>query len=453
MTADPSAPRDHQKRAARPLRQPLIRAAVLELYAAVRLDGALADRALERLLRREKNLFSAERRAIGEDLFHLLRRERFLDFALRLDPAQLPSAKALFDARYAALRCLRGEPVERVVREHGGDAALQKRLAALRREVPAELPPREQVALTGSLPDFLAERLIGDLGEADALGFARALLDRAPLAIRANALRTSREALREALRREGIEAEPTAAAPLGLTARGHPRLIDTRAFQEGLFEIQDEGSQLLAHLVGARPGECVVDACAGAGGKALALGAQMENRGALWAFDVESSRLKRLIQRARRAGVQAIQARAIPALFDAQRDAPRLRARCDRVLIDAPCSGLGVLRRSPDARYRLGATCFDEYAARQRAILSNFCELVRPGGRLVYATCSVARAENEAVVARFLDLRPDFEQLDARAFLPEAAHAMVRGGFFKPLPHRDGCDGFFGAVLVRTKAA
>ena len=436
---------------ARPLRQHLIRAAVLELYAAVRLDGALADRALDRLLKREKNLFSAERRAIGEDLFHLLRRERFLDFALRLDPARAPSPKILFDARYAALRCLRGEPLDRVSREHGCNAALQRRLAELRQGVPGDLPIGVRVALIGSLPDFLAERLIGDLGEADALGFARAILERAPLTIRANALRTSREALQVALQREGIETAPTLAAPHGLTARGHPRLTETRAFQEGLFEIQDEGSQLLAHLTGALPGECAVDACAGAGGKTLALGAQMQNRGVLWAFDVEASRLKKLDQRARRAGVHAIATRVIPAQFDARRDAKKLRGRCDRVLIDAPCTGLGVLRRNPDARYRLDAASFDGHAARQLAILENHCELTRPGGRLVYATCSLARAENEAVVLRFLAARPDFELLDASAFLPEAARAMARDGFFKSLPHRDGCDGFFGAVMARKK--
>lgn len=436
---------------ARPLRRHLIRAAVLELYTAVRIDGVPADRALERLLKREKNLFSAERRAIGEDLFHLLRRERFLDFALRVDPTCAPATRTLFDARYAALRCLSGESVERVIGEHGADSALQRRLATLQRDLPKDLPIDTRVALIGSLPDHLARRLVHDLGETDALGFARALLDRAPLTIRANALRTSREALREALRREGIETTPTSAAPHGLTARGHPRLMETRAFREGLFEVQDEGSQLLAHLTNALPGECVVDACAGAGGKTLALGAQMENRGALWAFDVDGRRLKKLGQRARRAGLHAIQARVIRAEFDARRDARELQGRCDRVLIDAPCTGLGVLRRSPDARYRLTAASFEEQAARQSAILENLCELTRPGGWIVYATCSVAQVENEAVVQGFLDARPDFELLDASAFLPETARAMVRDGFFKPLPHRDGCDGFFGALMVRKK--
>ena len=246
---------------------------------------------------------------------------------------------------------------------------------------------------------------------------------------------------------------PTPASPLGLTALGFPRLTDTRAFLDGLFEVQDEGSQLLAALVGAQPGERVVDACAGAGGKSLALAGQMADRGALWALDVEASRLKNLSQRARRAGVHAIQVRPIPEDFSAARDAPRLAGRCDRVLIDAPCSGLGVLRRSPDARYRLTADGFEGYAARQRSILANLCELTRPGGRLVYATCSVARVENEGVVERFLAARPDFALIDAAECLPEAARAMVRDGFFHPLPHRDGCDGFFGAVMVRQASA
>ncbi len=433
----------------RPLRQHLIRAAVLELCAAVRVDGALADRALERLIRREKNLFSAERRAIGEDLFHLLRRERFLDFALGLDPARATSLKPLFDARYAALRCLNGEEVARVIAEHACDESLARRLFKLRRDLPADLPIERRVALTGSLPDHLARRLIDDLGEEDALGFAESSQQRAPLTLRANTLRATRDELRQALSHEGIDTFPTPVAPDGLIARGHPRLTATRAFEEGLCEIQDEGSQLLAHLVDAQPGECVVDTCAGAGGKTLSLAAQMKGQGTLWAFDVQASRLKTLVQRARRASVHTIQTRVIPAQFNARRDAAKLRAKCDRVLIDAPCSGLGVLRRSPDARYRFHESTFDEFAGRQLAILNSLCELTRPGGRLVYATCSVARAENESVVERFLSAHPDFELIDAAQALPQAARRMVRDGFFAPLPHRHGCDGFFAALITR----
>ncbi|MDR0966023.1 MAG: hypothetical protein LBM75_05920 [Myxococcales bacterium] len=430
----------------RPLRHHLIRAAVLELYAAVRVDGALADRALERLLKREKNLFSAERRAIGEDLFLLLRRERFLDFALRLDPARVPSQKTLFDARYAALRRLQGDSLDRIA----CDPSLRARLAELPHELPDGLPTLDRVALIGSIPNELAARLIADLGETDALGFAQSLLERAPLTIRANALKTTRDDLRRVLRCEGIESMPTVHAPHGLTVRGFPRLTDTSAFDDGLFEIQDEGSQLLAHLVGALPGERVVDACAGAGGKTLALSAQMADRGALLAFDVDAARLKNLTRRANRAGVHAIQSRAIPEDFDAACHAPKLRGRCDRVLIDAPCSGLGVLRRAPDARYRLSASCFDDFAARQSALLDRLCELTRPGGRLVYATCSLARVENEAVVERFLASRPDFSLIDAATLLPDSARGLVKDGFFKPLPHRDGCDGFFGAAMERS---
>ena len=436
-------------KSARPLRQHLVRAAVLELCAAVRVDGELADRALERLIRREKNLFSAERRAIGEDLFHLLRRERFLDFALGLDPARATSLKPLFDARYAALRCLNGAEVSRVIAEHACDESLARRLVNLRRDVPADLPGDRRVALTGSFPDHLARRLIDEMGEADALGFAESSQQRVPLTLRANTLRATRDQLRKALNREGIDTSPTPVAPDGLTAHGHPRLTATRAFEDGLFEIQDEGSQLLALLVDAKPGERVVDTCAGAGGKTLSLAAQMQGQGTLLAFDVQASRLQKLVQRARRAAVHTIQTRVIPAQFDARRDAAKLRAKCDRVLIDAPCSGLGVLRRTPDARYRLSETTFDEFAERQLAILQSHCELTRPGGRLVYATCSVARAENESVVERFLAARPDFELVDAAQALPTAARAMVRDGFFAPLPHRHGCDGFFAALLTR----
>ncbi len=454
--------RRESPKSSRPLREHLVRAAVLELCAAVRLDHELADLALSRLLKREKNLFSAERRAVGEDLFTLLRRERLIDFALGLEGVPQDSkmqmalpqqSRALFAARYAALKILQGEgTAEEIIERHGMRGPWAGFLRRLNASFPGEsLPVTQRVAIIGSIPDGLAERLVSDLGETDALGFTFSLLERAPLSIRANALKITRDELRKRLRRSGVETTPTLRAPCGLTARGFPRLTDLREFDDGLFEIQDEGSQLLALLAGAKPGEIVADTCAGAGGKTLALAAQMEGRGELWALDANAGRLKNLARRRVRAAPNAlIRTQVIPEEFDAARDAPKLRGRCGCVLIDAPCSGTGVLRRSPDAKSRFEAPdMIADFARRQADILSRHSALVRPGGRLVYATCSVLKAEDEDVVQSFLSAHPDFRLLDAAGCLPEAASPLVRGGFLRTLPHKDGCDGFFGAVMER----
>lgn len=445
-------PETNSPKTARPVREPLVRAAVLELCATVHLDGRLADRALEHLLKREKNLFSSERRAVGETLFQILRRERFLDFALGIDPAQAPSSKALFTARYAAARVLfAGVPVAQVVEEGALDGSLADRLSRMPLEIPGDADAMTKVALAGSLPDCLARTLVDDLGEADALGFAKSLMARAPLTIRANTLKTDRESLKRLLRRRGVEASFTGRAPDGLTAMGFPRLTDLPEFEDGLFEVQDEGSQLLAHLLGARPGELVADTCAGAGGKTLALAAAMQGKGTLWALDVGAGRLRNLTKRLQRAVPGfPVRTQPIPEVFDAARDTPKLLGRCDRVLIDAPCSGLGVLRRSPDAKYRFDESTIPSFARLQKDILERHSALVRPGGRLVYATCSMARAENEDVVQGFLTTHPGFRLLDARTCLPDSAAPMVRNGFFRPFPHVDGCDGFFGAVMERN---
>ena len=180
--------------------------------------------------------------------------------------------------------------------------------------------------------------------------------------------------------------------------------------------------------------------------------AQMEGRGELWALDANAGRLKNLAHRRVRAAPNApIRTQVIPEEFDAARDAPKLRGRCGCVLIDAPCSGTGVLRRSPDAKSRFEAPeMIDDFARRQTDILSRHSALVRPGGRLVYATCSVLKAEDEDVVQSFLSAHPDFRLLDTAGCLPEAASPLVRGGFLRTLPHKDGCDGFFGAVMERA---
>ena len=274
---------------------------------------------------------------------------------------------------------------------------------------------------------------------------------RAPLTARANSLKITREALREKLAGEGVDAEPTSLSPLGLFLRTRINAFSLASFREGLFELQDEGSQLLGMLVDAPPTR-VVDACAGAGGKTLQLAAQMKNRGELFALDIDARRLRELKLRARRAGAHNVRIRPIPPSGpEASAALADLAGKADRVLVDAPCSGSGTFRRKPDARYRLTEAQLADQVQRQRALLEQFAPLVKPGGRLIYGTCSVLREENEEVVAWFLARHPEFSVLPPADRLgPELGSRVDRGGFLRVTPGEQGTDGFFGALLVRN---
>lgn len=306
-----------------------------------------------------------------------------------------------------------------------------------------------------NLPDWLAEALRAQVGdEFDAL--AASLLQPAPLDLRVNALKTRREAALEALKAAGLAAEPTPYSPLGIRLQGKPALAKVPAFVSGEVEVQDEGSQLLALLLDAKRGEMVVDFCAGAGGKTLAIGAAMRNSGRLYAFDTSAHRLDALKPRLARSGLSNVH----PVAIAHERDEriKRLAGKIDRVLVDAPCSGLGTLRRSPDLKWRQTPQTVAAQAALQQAILASAARLLKPGGRLVYATCSLLREENEAVVDAFSAAHPDFEPEPAAQVLAGAKVASADdlcvgegGRFLRLWPHRHRTDGFFAAVW-RKKA-
>ena len=302
-----------------------------------------------------------------------------------------------------------------------------------------------------SLPRWIAERFIRQLGLDEARALARAMNQRAPLTIRANLLAGDRDALREKLAAEGTDAEPTRFSPWGLVLDGHENAFSLSAFREGRFEMQDEGSQLIALACGARPGWTVVDACAGAGGKSLALAAEMRNKGSLHALDSDAERLDEARRRARRAGVHNLRARAIAAGPEAEAQLQDLAGKADVVLVDAPCSGLGTLRRKPDARWRLTPDDPARFAALQRDLVRRFAALVRPGGRLVYATCSIGPTENEEVAdaAGEMGLSP---APIAPLLGEERARALGAGeARLTVLPHRHGTDGFFMATFEKAR--
>jgi 16S rRNA (cytosine967-C5)-methyltransferase len=306
----------------------------------------------------------------------------------------------------------------------------------------------------GNFPEWLAPAFAEIFGE-DAIIEGEALATRAPLDLRVNTLKTTREKALAALAH--LDAEPTPLSPVGLRLpllpEGHNRsLAGEPAYVKGLVEIQDEGSQLAALLCGAKPGEQVLDLCAGGGGKSLALAAQRENRGQIYATDRDTARLKGIYPRLERAGTRNIQLRPPRRGSDVLEAFQR---RCDLVLVDAPCTGTGVWRRNPDAKWRMRPGALEQRVKEQDQILEKAAEFVKPGGRIIYATCSLLRQENEDRIGHFLENHPDFvsiapADLAEAAALPDLARYVSRLGFgLRLTPASAGTDGFFIAGLRR----
>ena len=299
-----------------------------------------------------------------------------------------------------------------------------------------------------NLPEWLVKPLKDQLGD----GFwplVESLAQSAPLDLRVNALKDKRADVQKELAKAGIKASPTPYSPWGLRIDDKPALTKLDAFTRGAIEVQDEGSQLLALLLDAKRGEMVVDFCAGAGGKTLAIGAGMRSTGRLYAFDVSAHRLDALKPRLARSGLSNVH----PAAIAHERDdrVKRLAGKIDRVLVDAPCSGLGTLRRNPDLKWRQSPQSIEELKHKQAAILSAAANLVKPGGRLVYATCSFLREENQEMIDAFLARHSRFALLNAAELLAQQKIPLDTGGFLELSPRLHRTDGFFAAVLEAEK--
>lgn len=303
--------------------------------------------------------------------------------------------------------------------------------------------------LRHNLPDWVATPLMQDLGTEGFWALVEALDQPAPLDLRVNAFKTGRDQVQQALAQAGIAAQPTPYSPWGLRTQGKPALTRVPAFVQGEVEVQDEGSQLLALLTGAGRGQMVVDFCAGAGGKTLALGAMMRSTGRLYALDTSDHRLAALKPRLARSGLSNVH----PVRIAHERDERirRLEGKIDCVLVDAPCSGLGTLRRNPDLKWRQSPQSLLELQDLQTRILASAARLLRPGGRLVYGTCSLLRSENEDIAQAFsLAQASQFEPLAVKEVLTEArlpqAESLDSAGYLRLWPHVHQTDGFFAAV-------
>jgi 16S rRNA (cytosine967-C5)-methyltransferase len=303
-----------------------------------------------------------------------------------------------------------------------------------------------------NLPEWLVEPLKAQLG-AEFWPLVETLNLGAGLDLRVNTFKAKRADVQKELNKVGIKAVTTPYSPWGLRIVGKPALNKNEAFVRGEFEVQDEGSQLLSMLLDAKRGEMVVDFCAGAGGKTLAIGAAMRSTGRLYAFDTSAHRLDAFKSRLKRSGLSNVH----PAAIAHERDdrVKRLTGKMDRVLVDAPCTGLGTLRRNPDLKWRQNMQAVEEMAVKQTAILQSAARMLKPGGRLVYATCSVLPQENEAIAEAFSAANPDYVPLAAGEVLAELkvenAATLCSGGeagqlYLRLWPHRHATDGFFAAV-------
>ena len=396
-----------------------------------------ADRVVSDFFRFHRALGSRERNTLAETTYNVLRQRLLFQHLAQSGKGEMERRLALlgWQGNAGYLRAALTETEQHWLEQ----------VAAIDR---ASLPDK----LRHNLPEWLAEVLQAELGD-EFWPLVNSLNAPAALDLRVNAFKAKRDDVRAALVAGGIPAELTPYSPLGLRVQGKPALNKLEVFTRGDVEVQDEGSQLLALLVDAKRGEMVVDFCAGAGGKTLALGAAMRNTGRLYAFDTSGHRLAALKPRLARSGLSNV----YPVQIAHERDdrIKRLAGKIDRVLVDAPCSGLGTLRRNPDLKWRQSPQSVAEMSVKQAAILASAARLLKPGGRLVYATCSLLSAENEAVAAAFTEANVGvFQPLPAVDALARAhvhvAEILVHGDFLRLWPHRHGTDGFFAAVWERS---
>jgi 16S rRNA (cytosine967-C5)-methyltransferase len=411
--------------------------AIVEALTVMLPARAPADAQLRQFFRDHRSLGQRDRALVADTAYTALRRRRLLE---HITPHATPREIAL-----AALVKLQGyglSQIEAVLRPG------EKDWLAKVKGMDIDTLPFE---LRADLPDWVIARLRRVMDDEAILALGRSLQQAAPLDLRVNTLKAPREAVLDRLEYDQLAAEPTRYSAIGVRLREKPALNQHPMFLDGAVEVQDEGSQLLGLLMEPRRGEMVVDFCAGAGGKTLQMGAAMNSSGRLYAFDISDKRLTNLAPRLKRSGLSNVFPQRISGENDPK--VKRLRGKIDRVLVDAPCTGLGTLRRNPDLKVRQTEAALPELNAKQRAILDAAAALLKPGGRLVYGTCSLLVEENEDMVSEFLQRHPDFALLPAKEVLERQGVNLPQGGEFMRLyPHVHDTDGFFAAVLERKKA-
>ncbi len=425
-------------------------AAAIDVLTTIDTGDRPADDVAANYFRRRRYIGAKDRTHVAGHVYAVLRHRAALDWwVCKYEIAIAPRTRLL-----AGLILIEGWRPEAITACCDGDRFRPAPLSRAEERFVRDLAtrtlhhPEMPRAVASDFPGWLEpyfERVFGKGLE----GEMAAMNASAPTDLRVNRLKTDRETARRALAAEGVVSDPTPLSPIGLRLHERVPLGGLAAFKEGLVEVQDESSQIAALLADARPGMRVVDFCAGAGGKTLALAAGMANRGKLVACEVSARRLERSAHRLRRAGVNNVERR--PLTGERDKWVKRHKGSFDRVFVDVPCLGTGTWRRNPDAKWRSHLEDLFELVERQQQILRSASRLVRPGGRLIYATCSLLREEDEAQAEAFLASEPDFALLPVSRAWDETIGGVSPGGedYLRLTPARHGTDGFFVAIFER----
>jgi 16S rRNA (cytosine967-C5)-methyltransferase len=402
-----------------------------------------ADARLGEFFRQHRELGTKDRAWVAETAYGVLRRYRYLSTLTLEGPDDHEDTRKLIIAWLLKVEGKSIRDLEDLLDERQKEWAVTIKAKNSEGFAPAVL---------ADVRDWFWEKLVAQYGEAEAMTICRSMFEQASLDLRVNTIKANREEVLSRMLAENTVKDnvitPTPYSPVGIRMGARLNIGKHILFAEGKIEVQDEGSQLLSYLVAPKRGQMVADLCAGAGGKTLALGALMKNTGRLYAFDVSEKRLNNLGQRLKRSGLSNLQAQLINNENDLK--LKRLNAKFDRVLVDAPCSGLGTLRRNPDLKWRQTEQDVTELNVKQTNILARAAKLCKAGGRVVYATCSLLRDENEAIAESFLQAHPDFKLVPANEVLAQQNIVLDTGEYLKLLPHLHGTDGFFAAVFEKT---
>ena len=405
-----------------------------------------ADAKLGEFFRNNRDLGTKDRAFVAESVYGVLRRLRYLSAITANDAGDPDDARKLILAWLLKVEGKSIRELEPILNEQQTEWA-----QAIKAKNSDDLP----LAVQADVRDWLWQKLVTQYGQALALTICRSMFSQASLDLRVNTIKSTRDEVLAKLQAENTVKdnviEITPHSPTGVRMAARLNISKHVLFEAGKIEVQDEGSQLLAYLVAPKRGQMVADFCAGAGGKTLAIGALMKNTGRLYAFDISEKRLFNLGKRLKRSGLSNLHAQLITSETDPK--LKRLNGKFDRVLVDAPCSGFGTLRRNPDLKWRFEAGDISELNTKQAAILARAAKLVKGGGRLIYATCSLLHDENEAIAEAFLAANTDFVLVPANEVLAQQQIQLNTGNYLTLLPHLHGTDGFFAAVFERKNDA
>jgi 16S rRNA (cytosine967-C5)-methyltransferase len=420
-----------------------------------------ADALIDTFFRSHKYLGSHDRKFIAETTYgtvrHLRKCELMLTSAMEeLNESLVEEDKILF--LIVSFLSLQGR-MEGIVPEAISSKLRSRQLAEKTDSILTVLskpitvyhePALTRISVEHSFPDWMVQKFIEQYGEHETEKICSSLNEPAPITLRVNTLRTTVEMCQAKLSEQGVETTKTLLSPFGLNLSKRINVFSFPAFRDGWFEVQDEGSQLLPFLIDPKPNAKLLDLCAGAGGKTLEFAALMKNRGEIYAADINSFRLEELRKRTKRAGAQNVRVQEIQSIEDLTEQYSDF---FDIVFVDAPCSGLGTIRRNPGMKWMVTEQTVNEVSEKQKSILHSSVPLVKPGGRIVYATCTLLRQENEDVVEEFMKIHPEFQLIEPVELSPKWNNGLVPpGSFFKLFPHIHGTDGFFCAVFEKKTA-